>query len=79
MMRSVAFNKKFKARCRCSSLDIDSDDRGISPEINYVPRRLVLSLFAVWTDTRDNSLTVSSFQLQGKLQVLFRNIAFLVH
>ena len=41
-MLSVALNKKLDARCSI----LDSDDRGLGSEINYIPRRLVLSLFA---------------------------------
>ena len=43
MMMSVALDEKFDARC--SSLD--SDGRGCCPEINHIPRRLVLSLLTL--------------------------------
>lgn len=77
MMRRVAFNEKFEARC--SGLDIDSDDRSVGPEINYVPRCLILSRFAFWTNTPNGSLASRSFQFQRELQELFWNNAFSVH
>ena len=77
MMRGVAFNGKFEARC--SSLDIDSDDSSFGPEIDYVRRCLILSHFAFWADTH-NSLIAGSFQFQREPQGLFWNtIASLVH
>jgi hypothetical protein len=42
MMLSVALDEKFDVYCSI----LDSDDRGLGSEINYIPRRLVLSLFA---------------------------------
>jgi len=42
MMTSVALDGKFDGHCSI----LDSDDRGLGFEINYIPRRLVLSLFA---------------------------------
>ena len=75
MMKSVAFDEEFDARCSI----LDGDDRSVGPEINYVPRPLVLSLCAFWTDTLNNSLTASFLQFQRELQGLFWNIAFSVH
>ena len=77
-MKGVAFNGKFEARC--SILDIDIDDRSFGLEIDYVRRCLILSPFAFWADTPDNSLIAGSFQFQRELQGLFWNIiASLVH
>jgi len=64
VMMSVAFDEKFYVRCSI----LDRDDRGWGSEINYVPRCLVPSLFAFFTNILDNSLAVDSFQFQRKLQ-----------
>jgi hypothetical protein len=42
VMLSVAFDEKFNVHCSI----LDSDDRGLGSEINYIPSRLVLSRFA---------------------------------
>jgi len=63
-MMSVAFDEEFDVRCSI----LDRDVRGWGSEINYVPRCLVPSLFAFFTDIPDNSLTVGPFQFQRKLQ-----------
>jgi hypothetical protein len=42
MMLSVALDEKFDAYC----FILDNDNRGLGSEINYIPRRLILSLFA---------------------------------
>jgi len=42
MMMSVALDGKFDGHCSI----LDSDDRGLGFEINYILRRLVPSLFA---------------------------------
>ena len=59
-MMGIAPDEKFDARCSI----LDGNDRGCGPEINDVPGRLVLSLFASFTDILNNSLTVGSFQFQ---------------
>ena len=75
MMMSVALDGKFDACCPI----LDSDESGWGPEINHVPRRLVLSLFAFFTDIPNHNLTASSLQLQRELQGLCRSRAFSVH
>ena len=56
-MMGVAPNEKFNVCCSI----LDGDDRGWGSEINDVPRRLVLSLFAFLTDIPNNSLIASPF------------------
>jgi len=66
-MLSVALDGEFDGHC----FILDGDDRGLGSEINYIPRRLVLSLFAFWTNILNNSPTGGSSQFQGELQGLF--------
>ena len=42
VMLSIALDGKFDGHCSI----LDNDDRGLGSEINYIPCRLVLSLFA---------------------------------
>ena len=56
-MVGVALDGKFNAGCSI----LDRDDRGRGPEINNVPRRLLLSLFASFTDIPNDSLIAGPF------------------
>ena len=75
MVASVALDEKFDACCPI----LDRDDRGWGTEINHVPRRLGLSLFAFATDIPNNDFTAISFQLQRELQGLFWSRGFSMH
>jgi hypothetical protein len=75
MMLSVALNEKFDGRCSV----LDSDGRGLGSEINHIPRRLVLSLFAFWTNMLNNSPTSSPTQSQRELQGVFWCRVIYVH
>ena len=76
MMMSVALNEEFDVRCSI----LDSYVRGWSPEIDYIPRRLVLSLFfAIFTDISNNIPSSSSFQFQRELQGPFWSRGVSVH
>ena len=72
---SVALNKELDARCSI----LDSYVRGWSSEIDHIPRRLILSLFAIFTDVSNNIPTSSHFQFQGELQGPFWSRAIAVH
>ena len=72
---SVALNEEFDARCSI----LDSYDRSWSSEIDHIPRRLVLSLFAIFTDISNNIPTSSPFQFQKELQGPFWSRAISVH
>ena len=75
MMLSVALDEKFDVRCSI----LNGYDRGWSTEVDYIPRRLVLSLFASVTYIPDNCLTSSPFQFQRELQGRFWSGTFCVH
>ena len=75
MMMSVAPNEKLDVRCSI----LDSYVRSWSSEIDHVPRRLVLSLFAIFTDISNNIPTSSPFQFQRELQGPFWSRAISVH
>ena len=76
MVMGVALDGKFYFRCSI----LDGDDCGWGSEINHIPRRLVLSLFAFSADIPKNSLTARSFQFQRELQgQYFWSRVFSVH
>ena len=75
MVMSIALDEKFDVRRSI----LDSYDRGWSSKIDYIPRRLVLSLFAIVTDIPNNSLTSGPFKFQRELQRPFWSRAFFVH
>ena len=75
VVTGIALDEKFYVRCSI----LDDDDRGWGPEINDIPRCLVLSLFTSFTDIPNNSLTASFFQFHRELQGLFRSRGFSVH
>ena len=74
-MVGVALDEKFYVRRSI----LDGDDCGWGSEINHIPRRLVLPLFAFSTDILENSLTARSFQFQRELQGPVWCRAFSVH
>ena len=57
-MMGVALDGKFYARYSI----LDGDNCGLGSEINHIPRRLVLPLFAFYTDIPKNGLTARTFQ-----------------
>lgn len=71
----VALDEKFYVHCSI----LDGDDRGWGSEINHIPRRLVLPLFAFPTNIPKNSLTARSFQFQREPQGPFGSRAFSMH
>jgi hypothetical protein len=75
VVTGVALDEKFYVRCSI----LDDDDRSWGPEIDHIPCRLVLSLFAFFTNIPNNSLTASSFQFHRKLQEPFRSRGISVH
>ena len=75
MMMSVALNEEFDVCCPI----LDSYDRGWSSEIDDIPRRLVFSLFAIFTDISTNIPTSSPFQFQRELPAPFWSRAISVH
>ena len=72
---SVALDEKFDACCSI----LDRDVRGWGSEINHVPRRLVLSLSAFFTDIPNDGLIAIPFQFQRELQGPFWSRVFSVH
>jgi len=72
---SVALDEEFDLRCSV----LDSHGRGWGSEIDHIPCRLILSLFAFFTNIPENSLTASSFQFQRELQGSLCSKALSVH